>query len=423
MCSVKCSHTIQAHSHYLSALAWQPDGRQLASASGDQRVRFWDADKWEMTMTIDRGHNGVATTLAWSEDGRRRFTGGNDGLIKIWNPETGSFLSIIREHQSAAKSVSWWEVRVRMISGSEDASFEVWDPEMGQAAQTLPDALALAWSPDNRQLAVSRWNEKENSGSLTLMDMTTWQTIYNFSVPSEVVPLGMAWSPDGSRLAARFHADEGGQLRVWDLPTHKEIATITNADAGLHGDRGFRSLAWSPDGRLLATAGLDSAVRLWDIETKQCLLTFMQHSNEVVSAEWSPDGRRIASKDLFRGVVLIWEAVTGNPFQRAGHHSKGVGQQRAVGGIVDIGLDRRSVTPQFPATGEVSFLGLGDHALMDLTGAFRSKEGKGPGKAGEIRDGIFAEASKPSVEQAVTYFVFQLAEGPALQMLEHDTTQ
>src|SRR2546427_12630948 len=63
------------------------------------------------------------------------------------------------------------------------------------------------------------------------------------------------------------------------------------------------------------------------------------------------------------------------------------------------------------------------HPFMDLTGALRSKEGESPGKTREVRDGIFEEASKPPIEQAVAQFVFEFSEGPALQMFEHDAAQ
>ena len=136
--------TIQAHDHYLSSLAWKPDGRQLASASADQRIRIWDADTWKPVITIDPAHNGVVTALAWSEDGQRLVSGGNDGLVRIWNPDTGAQINVLRGHQAPVTSVCWWKGTGELLSGSEDGTLKIWDPETEQAAAHLPRQRRVA---------------------------------------------------------------------------------------------------------------------------------------------------------------------------------------------------------------------------------------------------------------------------------------
>jgi len=303
--------TIPAHDHFISSLAWHPDGRRLASASNDQRIRIWDADTWKPTLTVDAAHNGGAMAVAWSEDGQRLVSGGNDALVKIWNPDTGRLLNTLRGHQGAIRSVQWWKGRGKFISGSADASLKIWVPELAQAARILTNCVALAWRPGNQQVAVSFWHEKENQGGLAILDVGTWQTDFTLPHLKAAAPRSLAWSPDGQRLAARFAAENGRILKVWDVPTRNELLTLTNAVADHNGDRGFWNLDWSPDGRSFATAGMDAAVRLWNVATKENYLSFYDHSNAVLVARWSPDGRWIASKDHFRGVVLVWEAQTG----------------------------------------------------------------------------------------------------------------
>lgn len=249
--------------------------------------------------------------VAWSEDGQRLVSGGNDDLVKLWSPHTGQLLNTLRGHQGAIRTVQWWNGHGKIISGSADASLKIWAPELAQAARILTNCVALAWRPDNQQVAVSFRHERANQGGLAILDVATWRTVFSFPDLMADAPRSLAWSPEGQRLAARLAAKNGRVLKVWDLATRNELLTLTNTVADQNGERGFWSLDWSPDGRSFATAGMDAAVRLWNVATKENYLSFYDHSNSVVVARWSPDGRWIASKDLFRGVVLVWEARTG----------------------------------------------------------------------------------------------------------------
>jgi WD40 repeat protein len=297
--------TIQAHNHVLSALAWRPDGRQLASASADQRVRIWDAETWEPVTTIDPAHNGTAAALAWSEDGQRLVSGGADEMVRIWDARTGAPLNALRGHQAAVESVAWWPGHGRILSGSKDGTLKIWNPESEQGGRTVAaPGDPCAWSPDGQQIAVGSRRGNTNVGVIQILDVATWRTQFTLPGITNHFPRGLAWSPNGRQLAASYFVP--GQVQVWDLATRKEVLSLPKA----HGGGEVRTVAWSPDGRLLATAGLDGAVRLWNVETKENILSFLEHSNSVSSAVWSPDGQWIASKDQLGG-VMIWDASTG----------------------------------------------------------------------------------------------------------------
>jgi WD40 repeat protein/serine/threonine protein kinase len=122
---------------------------------------------------------------------------------------------------------------------------------------------------------------------------------------------GVAFSPDGRRIAS---ASEDGTVRLWDAADGHVVVNLRG-----HTGR-VKSVAFSPDGRCIASASEDGTVRLWDATTGQETLAVHRHLDQVYGVALSPDGRRIvsASED---GTVRLWDATTGQEIFRFGGHS------------------------------------------------------------------------------------------------------
>jgi WD40 repeat protein len=112
----------------------------------------------------------------------------------------------------------------------------------------------------------------------------------------------VAWSPNGKRLAT---GSQDKTAKIWDAATGTTLLTLRG-----HRDH-VRTVAWSPDGKRLATASWDNTAKIWDAETGICLLTFSGQSDHLTSVAWSPNGKQLATAS-WDNTAKIWDPETGN---------------------------------------------------------------------------------------------------------------
>ena len=236
------------HADGVSAVAWSPDGKRIATGS-DDGVRVWDAVTGEELLSLERGRG--ARSVAWSPDGKRIATGSDNG-VWVWDAVTGKELLSL-ECSRGVKSVSWSPDGRRIVTSSTFDDLRVWDAVTGKELLSLErgrGARSVAWSPDGRRIA---------TGS----DNGVW---------------------------------------VWDAVTGKELLSLERG-------RGARSVAWSPDGRRIATGSDDGDFWVWDAVTGENVLS-LKHDHQVELVAWSPDGKRILTKTR-RNEIRIWDVTSG----------------------------------------------------------------------------------------------------------------
>jgi WD40 repeat protein len=133
-------------------------------------------------------------------------------------------------------------------------------------------------------------------------------TLYVLRAPAGInAPGSVAWSPDGKYIAS---AAEDRAVQVWDAKTGATL--VTYMPHAYNVDTSISSVAWSPDGKYIASQGYpDGSVQVWDAKTGATLVTYKGHSGYAGTVAWSPDGEYIASSGADK-TIQIWEAQNGH---------------------------------------------------------------------------------------------------------------
>jgi WD40 repeat protein/serine/threonine protein kinase len=299
----KLLRTLRGHGEYVSCVAFSPDGKLLASGSGDRTVKVWDATTYQELRTLS-GHRGGLYGVAFGPDGKLLASAGGDRTVRLWDATTGRELHTLAGHTGAVLGVAVSRDGRRLASAGADGAVKLWDAATGRHLLTLRDSSALtmclAFSPDGRRLASGSWEK-----TVKVWDLASEQEALTLRGHGDVVT-AVAFSPDGLQIAS---ASLDRTVRVWDAappgpPVGAELLTLRG-----HGGA-VSSVAYRPDGKVLASAGgIDTTVRLWDAAGGEEVRILRGHAGPADVA-FSRDGRRLASADI-AGVVKVWDADTG----------------------------------------------------------------------------------------------------------------
>jgi len=260
--SEKVLAVLRGHNGFLCSVVFNADGKTLASASSDKTIRLWDVRTGKNIATY-RGHNGEVRALAFSPDGKTLASAccdvrnACDRTIKLWNVETGKNTKTFQG--AGFTSLAFSPNGRTLASGCWDATIRLWDVKTGENTTTLrghnKPVCAVAFSPDGKTLASS----EASDAPTRLWDVATWKTIAVLRGCNDAVE-SAAFSSDGKVLAT---GTLNGHVEVWDIAAGKRIASL---EAGVGA-----MVAFSPDGSKLAAGFGESegggGIYLWDVRS------------------------------------------------------------------------------------------------------------------------------------------------------------
>jgi WD40 repeat protein len=274
----------------INAVAHRPDGLLLATAGDDGVIRLLDPKSGQMVHALV-GHKARITLLAWSPDGRTLASGSWDGTVRLWDADSGRWLRTLKGLEQPWAIA--WSPDGRSIMGCQNPNVLTWDAATGKTISTATLSKVVtrpAFSPDGKFMAgesedhlVRIWDVRTGREVRTLKGHTA--TLYN-----------IAWSPDGKRLASTGE----DAVRLWETETGKELRKHSSPN-GYYG-----MLAWSPDGRTLAldaAIGHHAQLDLMQVDNSVPLRT-IHACNNPVGISWSPDGKTVASGGSYGDVAI-----------------------------------------------------------------------------------------------------------------------
>ncbi|HEX5735691.1 MAG TPA: serine/threonine-protein kinase [Blastocatellia bacterium] len=319
---------LEGHLSGVFSVVFTPDGKTVASGSGDNTVKLWDVPTGSLRQEL------IETTaverIALSPDGRTLAVGvQNDPRVKLWDMESGKLKQMLMGHTSAITSVAFSPDGKILASSSYDRTAKLWDIERGTLIRTLSQLaifpekpgtridfrrpisrVCAAFSPDGKTLATVSMEDN----SIRLWDVQTGELSVNLTTREERIE-SITFSPDGKKLLAICNG-----LKMWDLQTGTLMQPLGNENE----DVGYiDSVAFSSDGEIIAVGArrrikipfeergiigdsrTEGMVRLFDARTWGLKQTVPGYVGIVYALAFSPDGNMLATGSFDNSVKLL----------------------------------------------------------------------------------------------------------------------
>lgn len=303
--------TYGGHTSGVQAVDFSPTGETFASGSIDGTVRIWRRDNGQ--VILDLKHPVGITSLVYSPDGSTLATGCYDGKVRLWRLSDGTVIKTFDGSADTVWSVAFSPDGKTLASGGEDKTIRLWNVAQGDLLKTFTGHVLNIWSvtfsPDGNKLASGSFDK-----TIKIWDVRTGKPERTIDGHTQAV-LEVDFSPEGKRLVS---CGDDSTVRIWNTEDWSLVNTLT-------GSEHVYTVAFSPDGSQILSGGRDRStfgellqnflgeaennkgvtVRLWNAADGRLIQSFAENADDVTSVAFSTDGKWIASGSLDKR-VCVW---------------------------------------------------------------------------------------------------------------------
>nr|CAB3264348.1 notchless protein homolog 1 [Phallusia mammillata] len=339
----RCTSSIEGHAEAVLSVAFNPNGKYLASGSGDTTVRFWDLNTETPHFTC-KAHRHWVLCIAWSPDGKKLASACKNGQVCIWDPKTGKQVGkTMSGHKQWITHLCWQPLHLdgscrKLASASKDATIRIWDVVTCQTLLNLSGHLqsitCIRWSGEDliysssQDRTIKVWRTSDGVLCRTLQGHGHWVNVLALS--TDYVMRTGAFDPASASIVSsmsndaaddlqkkaklRYNTLKGGgtermvsgsddfTLFLWNPSEEKKALARMTGHQALVNDVRF-----SPDGRLIASASFDKSIKLWDGKCGKFLSSLRGHVGSVYQVAWSADSRLLVSGSG-DSTLKVWDA-------------------------------------------------------------------------------------------------------------------
>ena len=341
--SLKRIGSLKGHTDYISSIAFTPDGKTLVSASySDNTIRVWSVQEQKQIGFLN-GNKNPTNRIAISPDGKILASGGKEGELLLWDIQEQKLIGSLEGHNSWVNSVAFSSNGEILASSDDDQTIHIWNVQEQKQIALIQidkgDGNMIAFNPDGKTLAstnlldqtVRFWDIQEQKQT-GIIDGFAYAGFAAFSPDSKTIAYGayktvfwdvanqkqigegvptdssfqkIAFSPDGKIVAGACIES----IYLIDVQSQKQIGLLKGHTQFI------QSIAFSPDSKLLASGSLDMTLRLWDVQ-QQKEVWMNNCPSHTHSVAFTPDGKYVASAIGGEGAVRIWNVKTKNEIEK-----------------------------------------------------------------------------------------------------------
>lgn len=304
------------HGAKLSAIAFSPNGKLLATAGDDKTAKLWDVNDTDKPLRSFGGYASSITAVSFSHDGKRLAVGLKDGTAGISDTESGTQLTTLRGHSVPVLSVAFSPNGRYVATGSYDDTARLWDASSGKALRTLSGhgdtVTSIVFSPDSRRLATG-----SDDRSAKLWDVETGQELVSMRGHTGIVR-NVVFISVGKDVYLGTTSDDR-TARLWDT-------TTGNEERALRGHAGtVQDIVVHPGKKLILTVGSDGALRTHPqtdsdlVELARSRLTRSLSAEECAKfrvtgkscelANLAAEGKKLFDERKYREAIAIYNKV------------------------------------------------------------------------------------------------------------------